>query len=90
MMVVLIAAALMAADPAAATTPVAPVTATTAKPPANDLDKVVCISEEVTGTRFPKKQCHTKREWKAITQDSRDTLDDATTHHETQSPLAGH
>lgn len=36
----------------------------TAKPTVSD--KLICRSEETTGSRFSKKVCHTKAEWNAM------------------------
>jgi hypothetical protein len=76
--------------PAAGAAVPAPTAPKAAVKPADDPDKVVCVSTEVTGSRFPVKQCHTRRQWAQATRDSQDLLNDATTHHETQSQFAGH
>jgi hypothetical protein len=56
-----------------------PQAGSTAKP--DDLDRVVCKSEEETGTRLPpKKTCHTKREWNDIATETRQMLDANATH----------
>ncbi len=56
----------------------------TAKP--DDLDRVVCKSDDATGTRLPgKKTCHTKREWNDIAEQSRKLLDDRVTHQNNPS-----
>lgn len=60
-MLLVILAALAAGSPDAATAPSAP----SAPPPAvasKAKDDVVCKTEEVTGSRFPKKVCYSKAE----------------------------
>ena len=37
-------------------------------------EKVVCRTEEVVGSRRPKRVCMTQAQWDGITQDSRDAL----------------
>jgi hypothetical protein len=34
-----------------------------------DPDKKICRSQEVTGSLFPKRVCHTKSEWAAVESD---------------------
>jgi hypothetical protein len=46
-----------------------------AAPHANDDDKVICKTEEVTGSRFPKRLCDTKAGWDAKARAARDYLD---------------
>jgi len=76
MFIALLAAVLL--DAQAAGTTVAPaasaVSAPSAKPASADDDKVVCKNEQVTGTRFSTRTCHTKHDWAQIEQDSRDEL----------------
>lgn len=46
-------------------------TAQAAPEPANPLDKVRCIREEVTGSLVAKRKvCHTEREWRRIKGDA--------------------
>jgi hypothetical protein len=91
------ASAVLAAQPASATP--APPTNGAAAPqgagaPAkknafeND-DKIVCITTEVTGSLFPKKQCATRAQWEALKQDSQDLHTDMTTRHQGASALGG-
>ncbi len=57
-------AALDATPAAAPPTPVAPATVTAAKTdPLQDLDKVICKNEQLTGSRFNKRVCMTRGEW---------------------------
>jgi 3-oxoacyl-ACP reductase-like protein len=82
MIFAILAAALMDAQPAAATkAPSATAVAAPAAPAAKavgaeDDDKVVCKSEQVTGTRFSHRTCHTLHEWAQIEKDARDALMD--------------
>jgi invasion protein IalB len=80
MMIAILAAVLLDAQPAAATaapsaTPASAPAATPAKA-ADDDDKVICKSQKVTGSRFSTRICHTKHEWAQIEKDSRDELMD--------------
>jgi hypothetical protein len=82
MIFALTAVALLFAQPAGAVvapsaTEVSAVPAKTANGAATpEDDKVVCKSQQVTGTRFSSRVCHTKHEWAQIEQDSRDELMD--------------
>jgi cytochrome c5 len=80
MIIAILAAVLLDAQPAAATvapstTPASAAAATPAKA-VDDEDKVVCKSQQVTGSRFSTRICHTKHEWAQIEKDSRDELMD--------------
>jgi hypothetical protein len=55
----------------------------------NDEDKVVCKSEQVTGSRFSTRICHTKHEWAQIEKDSRDELMDQQSQS-FRNPTNGH
>ncbi len=77
-MMILLALALLAADPdmTAANTPPP---STPAVKPADDMDKVVCHVDPETGTRLgTHKECHTKREWAQIQSENRNSLDQGT------------
>jgi opacity protein-like surface antigen len=50
-------------------------------------DQMVCVKTEQTGSRFPKTECRTRAQWRQLTQDSKDLLDDVTTKHQMASPL---
>jgi len=64
-----------AAAPAAPASPTA-TPATDAAPPAtNEEDTVTCRYEVTTGSNFRKRVCHTQRQWKQMTTDSRDLMD---------------
>jgi|WetSurMetagenome_2_1015567.scaffolds.fasta_scaffold100975_2 hypothetical protein len=54
-----------ATAPASARTPAASDAKTDAAKtkPADDMDKVICHKEEITGSRFEKRICMTKAEW---------------------------
>ena len=77
-----------AAMPAAADTPPPPAkppvqqaAASTAKP--SDLDRIICHSQDQTGTRLPaKKECHSKREWEEQATLTRQNLDANATHQQ--------
>jgi hypothetical protein len=94
----LAAAAFMAAAdaPAAAAAPQGPsVTAQSAaaagtpKLATANPDQLVCVKTEQTGSRFPKTECRTRSEWRQLTQDSKDLLDDVTTKHQGASQFGG-
>lgn len=34
--------------------------------PVDNIDKIVCVNERVTGSRMPRRVCHTKGEWEAL------------------------
>jgi hypothetical protein len=82
MIVAILAAVLLDGQPAGAVVaPSATETSAVAAKPAKgvataDDDKIVCKSQQVTGTRFSTRVCHTKHEWAQIEQDSRDELMD--------------
>jgi hypothetical protein len=82
MIVAILAAVLLDAQPAGAVvSPPPPLDSATAAGSAKtaavaDDDKIVCKSEQVTGTRFSTRVCHTKHEWAQIEKDSRDELMD--------------
>ena len=52
-------------------------------------DQMVCVKSEQTGSRFPKTECRTRSEWRQLTQDSKDLLDDITTKHQMAAPFSG-
>jgi hypothetical protein len=93
MIVAIIAAALMDAQPAAAVVAPSATPASAAAPPkavaAADDDKVICKSEQVTGTRFSTRVCHTKHDWAQIEKDSRDELMDQQSQSY-RNPTNGH
>jgi hypothetical protein len=82
MIIALLAAVLLDAQPAGATVaPSATASSAPAATPAkavaaDDDDKVVCKSQQVTGTRFSSRVCHSKRDWAQIEKDARDELMD--------------
>jgi hypothetical protein len=94
---IIAASALLAATPAA-DTPAPPASGAAAPQSssapakktafAND-DQVVCVTTEVTGSLFPKKQCATRAQWAQLKQDSQDLHTDMTTRHQGASPLGG-
>jgi hypothetical protein len=45
------------------------------KPQQDDGDKVVCISENIVGSRISSRVCRTKREWDAARENDKRTLD---------------
>ena len=51
-----------------------PAVSTPAPRPADDPDKVVCRSEEVTGSRFKRRVCHTRSEWDQMTAKADDAM----------------
>lgn len=56
-----------------------PLPAAAAQPANNkksDADKVVCKSEVVTGSRFPKKICHTKEQWARMESEAKNLVRD--------------
>ena len=77
------------------------VSATAADPPASqpaaaktaasdDLDKIVCKSEQVLGSRIPgRKVCHTQRDWNQMHEDSRRNTDDSQNRGDQMTPLRG-
>ena len=91
----LAAAAFMAAADAPAAAQQPSVTAASAaaagaaKPAAANPDQLVCVKTEQTGSRFPKTECRTRSEWRQLTQDSKDLLDDVTTKHQGASQFGG-
>jgi len=54
---------LAAATPEAAQTTAAPAPAPAAAPAAKAKDEMVCKTVQVTGSRFPKKECYSKAEY---------------------------
>ena len=62
---------------------VSSVTSAEPSPPTNNVrfdngpdgDKVVCRSQEVTGSHFPERVCHTKRQWNDLAADSREATE---------------
>ncbi len=78
MIAAILAAALLDAQPApaAAATSAMPAAAPNKAVEVADEDKVVCKSQQVTGTRFSSRTCHTKRDWAQIEKDARDALAD--------------
>jgi len=80
MIIAILAAVMLDAQPAGATAapsaaPVSAPAATSARATVTgDDEKVVCKSEQVTGTRFASHVCHTKHEWDQIEKDSQDEL----------------
>ena len=96
MIAAILAAALLEAQPAGAVNsppPPLPAAAAPATPGAkvaiNEDDKVVCKSEQVTGSRFSHRVCHTKSEWVQIEKDSRDELMDQQSQSY-RNPTNGH
>jgi len=78
-----------AAAPAAPASPTA-TPATDAAPPAtNDDDTVTCRYEATTGSNFKKRVCHTQRQWKQMTTDSRDLIDRLDDQNRSSNGLAG-
>jgi hypothetical protein len=74
----------------------APTPAATAKPAAASSaknspdDKIVCRSTDTTGSRLEvRKECHTIAEWRDITQQSRDSVDDLQRRHLTTGAVGG-
>ena len=49
-------------------------TVASAAPAAKPAEKKICASHEVTGSRFPVKECHTADEWADIHQHGMDQL----------------
>jgi len=53
-------------------------------------DKIVCKSEEVTGSRIPgRKICHTQRDWDDMTAAARRNTQDSQDRGDQQTPLRG-
>ncbi len=42
--------------------------------PAEDPDKVICHTDEVTGSRFKQRVCHTRREWDEMSANADKTM----------------
>jgi hypothetical protein len=83
---------LQAAEP----TPVSPATVTAPKPAATaakgagNPNEVTCKKDEVTtGSMFVKRICHTRAEWDAIAQASKDKVNDMQTGHVVFQPQGG-
>jgi hypothetical protein len=84
------AAAAGAAAPAGPSITVRDISAAASKTAAtSNPDQMVCLKTEQTGSRFPKTECRTRAEWRQLTQDSKDLLDDVTTKHQGATPLGG-
>ena len=64
-----------AATPAAPASPTATPATNAASLATNEDDTVTCRYEATTGSNFKKRVCHTQREWKQMTSDSRDLMD---------------
>jgi hypothetical protein len=70
-----------AAAPTATTAPAPAATpAPAAEPTASDDDVVSCRYEKTTGSLFSKRICHTQREWRQMTADSRALMDNVNDH----------
>ena len=70
----LMAGALLADTPAAATTPAPAPAAAAAAPVKADKPKVVCHTEAVIGSLMPKKTCYTSEQMAQRRQDERENL----------------
>jgi hypothetical protein len=60
-----------------------------AAPTTNEDDAVTCRYEATTGSNFKKRVCHTQREWKQMTTDSRDLMDRLDDHNRMGSGIPG-
>jgi hypothetical protein len=95
MIVAILAALLLDAQPAGATVAPsaapasAPASAVTKDAATKEDDKIVCKSEQVTGSHFSTRVCHTKHEWAQIEQDSRNELMDQQSQS-FRNPTNGH
>lgn len=78
-----------AAPAAPAQTPTAAPTTEVAPPATNADDTVTCRYEAMTGSNFKKRVCHTQREWKQMTTDSRDLLDRIDDHSRLGNGVTG-
>lgn len=81
-----------ASAPASAPAPTATPTtqaAPAAAPTTNEDDTVTCRYEATTGSNFKKRICHTQREWKQMTSDSRDLMDRIDDHNRMSNGLTG-
>ena len=70
------------AEPASARTPSA---AALANPGGPDDNKKICRSREVTGSRFPVRECHTMAEWMDVQRRGQDDLSVQAERHTTGS-----
>lgn len=75
--------------PAAATTPAPAATPATPAADANSDDVVSCRYEKMTGSLFSKRICHTQREWRQMTADSRALMDNVDSHARMGNGLTG-
>jgi len=82
MISLVLAVALMAGEPAAATATAAAPAAKAEKP---NKDGMICKKEKVVGSRMPNRICMTAEQWAQRKQDSRDELDAA----QRNRPLTG-
>ncbi|MFI4933001.1 MAG: hypothetical protein ACHP7N_00115 [Caulobacterales bacterium] len=62
------------------------VAAVTTKGPAKDPNDVICKHEEVTGSRIPKSECLTRREWDEMAANARAAVDASQTSSD-QNPI---
>lgn len=71
---------LVAGDAPASNPPPSPPPASTNTASASDADsqKMVCKTIEVTGTRFPTRECRTKQQWAEMQAAAREYVDKAT------------
>jgi uncharacterized protein involved in copper resistance len=84
-MLALAGSAAAADPPSAQGAPAATKTATS-----DNLDKIVCKSEQVVGSRIPgRKVCHTQRDWNQMQEDSRRNTDDSQNRGDQMTPLKG-
>jgi len=60
-----------------------------AKVAAKDPDRIVCRSEEATGSRIPSKVCHTAREWDQMREDARKNTQDFQDRGNTTTSMRG-
>ena len=67
------AALLLQASPSAAPS-TAPAAAKSQQVKVSDDDKVSCQDTTPTGSFISQRECHTQREWRAMTEDSQDTF----------------
>lgn len=54
------------ADPVAQPAPVAAAVDATANPAPKTKEPRYCVVDQITGSRIPQKECHTKAEWQAL------------------------
>jgi hypothetical protein len=67
-------AAAQTATPADPATPAATTTPAPAATPANNDDTVTCRYEKTTGSLFSRRICHTVREWRQMSTDAHDLM----------------